>query len=210
MRISVFVIGLFIVLFAPLMAYSHCHNDAYYENPLTVRGNRVWSPSEKNDDGYYEIFYWINRDKTNMPPLETDVRAAASTWSKVDFLSRKIKFMYTYEGRLNIPDTDVLRKDNKNVVGWYNLQRNGPPAGTKVWNDGNRIEEVDILLNYYEDYTTHANRAAYPAYYCLKEVMTHEFGHGAGLKDVYYLPNGNNPDMWWGVTPIHWTRNFEC
>lgn len=36
-----------ILLLVPSIVYSHCHNDAAFENPLTVRGNKVWSPDEK-------------------------------------------------------------------------------------------------------------------------------------------------------------------
>ena len=223
MRISAFVIGLFIVLFAPVMAYSHCHNNAIHENPMTVRGNEVWPPGKKNDDGVYEIEYWINKDKTNMPPLETDVKAAAAAWSDIAFQNRTIKFKYTYVDRLNLNDDQVLRFDDKNVVGWYNLNgRNGPAGACETWNDGNRIDEMDILLNYYKDFTTHANRQQNPSHYCLLEVATHEFGHGAGLKDVYYEPSGTDSSKWCrdyrfytmnGHAPgggSHWRESLRC
>lgn len=57
MRTIAVVISVFVVLFAPVMAYSHCHNDATYENPLTVRGNRVWPPEKRTVTGCMKSFF---------------------------------------------------------------------------------------------------------------------------------------------------------
>ncbi len=195
MRISAFVISLFVVLFLPVMAYSHCHNDASYENPMTVRGNKVWDPAIINDDDIYEVEYRVNSDRDGEPGLLTDTKKAAKAWSKISFQNRTIAFQYTYAGRTDISEDDIFSSDDKNIVGWSSKLggRQGKVASAGIWAVGNRIVEVDIGLNYYKDFTSHANRAANPGYFCLRDVLAHEFGHMAGLMDVYY--NAGWPDQ---------------
>lgn len=144
----------------------------------------------------YEIFFQVNKDYPGKPSLESDARSAAAEWSEVSFLGRTIKWITTYDGRANIDHDDVLARDDINIVAWYNLKRTGPPAKADVYHVGNRINEVDIVLNYYDDFVNHENAGSYPTYYCTLDVLTHEFGHQAGLKDVYYEPKGSDSSRW--------------
>lgn len=196
MRTLAVVISFFVVLFAPVMAYSHCHNDAAYEHPNTVRGNLVWPPEIKNDQGIYEIEFQVNKDYPGKPSLETPAQDAAREWSERSFLGRTIKWKTVYDGRASIDHLDALALDDINIVAWYNLKRTGPPAKARIYHSGNRINEVDVVLNYYYDYTNHANAGSYPAYYCTLDVLCHEFGHQAGLMDVYYEPSGSDNKKW--------------
>lgn len=211
MRTIGFAVVLLIMLSAPTMvAYSHCHNNTQYENPLTVRGNRVWPPEIKNDEGHYEVEYKINKGRSGLPSMVTDGKAAAATWSEIQFRGRTVKFEYKYDGRARIEFDDAGDYDDVNLLSWFPIgDEDDDPAGKCiVHHNGNRILEVDMLLNYYLDWTTHANRAANPTYWCILEVATHEFGHGTGLEDVYYRPTGDDEDMWCHEYQ-HYTMNGE-
>ena len=63
-----------------------------------------------------------------------------------------------------------------------------------------RIDEFDIAINYYYPWKKHGQSGTNK--YCLRDTLTHEFGHAAGLIDVLYRPTetsgiGNCP---------HWER----
>lgn len=196
MRTIAVVLTVFCVLFLAVMAYSHCHNNATYENPLTVRGNLVWPPEKKNDDGYYEIKYKVNQDKQGKPQIKDEASYAASHWSDIPWQGRRIKFKYTYDGRASIPHDDVNKKDNINIVAWADLSEIGAVGACSWWYIGNKLYEADMMLNYQLDFTLHANRSQHPTFYCTLDTLTHEFGHGAGLADVYYKPKSNDSEEW--------------
>ena len=71
-------------------------------------------------------------------------------------------------------------------------QYNPTAARAHVKATGNRIDEVDIGLNYYKAFRNHA-QAVGTTYICLREIVVHELGHMAGLEDVYFDPDPNAP-----------------
>ena len=66
------------------------------------------------------------------------------------------------------------------------------------------MKEADMAFNYYDDWSTHADSD--DDKFCIKDVATHEFGHTAGLDDVYYdstktSGEGNCPH--WAAYTMH-------
>ena len=192
-----FALALLGTLVLPFMAYSHCHNDRQYENPATIKGGDYWPDSHKNDEDDIEIDYKVNQNKPGMPDLGAASQLASAHWSSIPFQGRRVDFKFTYKGRATVPHPDVDNEDDLNLVAWDGLGGpNSAPAECHLYISNNEIEEFDILLNYYYDWTHHADRYQNPTKYCTLDVLTHEFGHGAGLDDVYYEPGGSDREKW--------------
>jgi len=77
-------------------------------------------------------------------------------------------------------------RDGRNVISWGYL-RTGILAITYLWTSGTRVIETDCRLNSYYSWSLSGE----PGKVDLQTVMTHEFGHWCGLKDLY-----SDADYW--------------
>ena len=164
------------------LVWANCHNSHDCEKPFQhlITGNKwKWLPNDT-------VNYYINPDKPHpgLAQISPDIRAAAAIWSGIEVDDDEyVAFYLDDEGITNIlPNGD----DDYSVVGWYPLDDlntdNTANAPITIENNTNRIIEADIQLNYYLPFTTHAN--ATNDTYCLRNTLTHEFGHWLGLGDV--------------------------
>jgi hypothetical protein len=76
--------------------------------------------------------------------------------------------------------------DGRNVISWGYLGT-GILAITYLWIRGSRVIETDCRLNIYYSWSLSGE----PRKIDLQSVMTHEFGHWCGLKDLY-----SDADYW--------------
>lgn len=212
-----------LLIVCPNLGHSHCHNNGSGpEDPMIVRGNKVWPPEKKNSDGVYEIVVWVNNiyrpRPAGNPSLSPDCGDAGEIWSEIEFQGSEIKFKYnmneSHQFYANV-------KDNRNVMAYMCMGRHNPTiAFTYHVNvDGNRINELDVGFNYYKDFKKHGQSGLY---YRIKEIAVHELGHVAGLEDVYYDPDlpvsrTNSPDYAHysmnGHFPsknTHWRESLNC
>ena len=196
-----------LVMFS-VWAYAHCHNDGRGpETNTQVRGTLLWPASRKIPSTHiYEIPWRLNtRIYNNRPGLSPDATDAADAWSAVEFENKLINFQFKYDGITNLrPENN---SDSRHVVGYANL---GPHNRTIAYcyprASGNTFWEFDIVLNYYKPFKKHGNWTT-PLWHCLLEVLTHEFGHAAGLDDVYFKPHPVPVTTYNAPDRAHYTMN---
>lgn len=211
MKWAVSCISAFVVFVCVSWVYSHCHNDGEGpEDPSIVKGDKKWPTSRKiPGTNIYEIYWYLNPTYPNKPSLSPDAGDAADAWSEIRFRNKIINFQYYLDDTTS--RSPEQNRDNVNVVGYGRLSggREDPAAAVAAIRyivSTKLITEVDIIVNYYKDFTPHSVSEA--TKHCLLDVLTHEFGHMAGLKDVYYDPDEdpsptNSPDY------DHYTMNGE-
>ena len=177
-----------IMFVTAIAVYSHCHDNVECEDNFQVKGLYKWPTSKKNSDGVYTIIFRVNPHWTGMPSLSYDVSVAAGYWSNVSYQGERIAYQF-----LNLATTSrrVDVNDTHNVVAWEPLG-DGPhdPVAlthTRANSSTYEIREKDIAFNYEKPFTTHAMST--PGKHCIRQIATHELGHVAGLRDVWYNPN---------------------
>lgn len=77
-------------------------------------------------------------------------------------------------------------RDGYNIVSWGSYQA-GAIAVTFIWTKGKRVLETDCLMNTYYAWSLSGQAGKMD----VQNIMTHEFGHWCGLKDLY-----NDKDYW--------------
>ena len=110
------------------------------------------------------------------------IMASANTWDEAT--SSKV---------FNVPIiADNLQAgihDGKNVISWGFSNQANAIAATYIWAKGSKILETDCMLNTEYAWTISTNGA--PGTMDLQNIISHEFGHWCGLKDLYY-----SQDFW--------------
>ena len=111
-----------------------------------------------------------------------DVNIAAETWTDISFRSVTVKFKLRNRG--NTEQSPTNHRDNINTVGWSHLGEGDlAEVVTRHHRNNDRwIVEQDLKLNYYEDMAVHSDNSQ--TQYCLRGVLTHEFGHFIRMYDV--------------------------
>lgn len=191
-----------IAMFASIVPIvrTDCH-DTYpcEEVDKYVTGWMYWSHF------HIPVNWYLNPDKSGMPSLTTDIKAAADSWDNIRRSNgTRIPF------RLRFKDFTTLEshtQDGKNVVSWIGLENSPHLAETSRWligDIGPLMDEADIGFNYYKKWKPHSSPAA--GYFCLQDTAAHEWGHFAGLEHVSYRPwqtsgKGNCPA--WSEYTMH-------
>ena len=142
------------------------------------------TPADKNPN--YECLpfsfsttaeYWVNPNNAygfTVEQVEYAITTSAETW---DFETAFEVFEYK--------DTTTLTSGNRdgyNVVDWGRY-RNGVIAVTMIWYSGTEILEVDMKLN--TRYAWSISEDGVARKMDVQNIVTHEFGHWAGLDDLY-------------------------
>jgi hypothetical protein len=106
------------------------------------------------------------------------IMASANAWDQRTSFS-----VFSYEGTTS---RTAGRRDGYNTISW-GIYYADAIAVTYIWTDGSEIVETDCRLNTYYAWslTGVSDRMDF------QSIMTHEFGHWCGLKDLY-----DNADYW--------------
>lgn len=181
-------IAVLMVLSISILVYAHCHNTLPCEKVVqhVCQGGFKWLLPAN-----HVVRYMVNPSYPNHPSMLTDAKAAGDAWKRVWFRIGYIAFKPTYDGtttRKPGGSTSVPTSDGYNVVGWRDLgDTAAAPNGVCyrwMFSNGWRIKEADIALNYYKLWRAHGTPLT-GSYFCMRNTLTHEFGHFAGLRDVY-------------------------
>lgn len=212
------IIAVMMVFGISILVYSHCHNTLPCEQVVrdVCEGgqgkNRKWSIGGAN----HEIDFKVNPTYSGQPNMLNDAKEAAEKWYDVSYQGGTIAFRPTYDGTTTKkpggPGTQPTM-DGENVVGWRGLGENSPTYGIYyrwVWSGTNNIRECDIALNYYKSWKVHSEPLT-GSYYCMRNVLVHEFGHFAGMWDVYDSCSEYRPYTMYGYCyQNHAYESLEC
>lgn len=124
---------------------------------------------------YITANYWINPSNKygfSASTVVTAITTSANTWD-----TQTNAAVFSYRG---ITSLKAGKYDGYNVVSWGGYQA-GIIAVTYIWYSGSQILETDTKMNqlYAWSLTGEANKMD------VQNIMTHEFGHWAGLADLY-------------------------
>jgi len=130
---------------------------------------------------YSTINYYIN--PTNSYGFSTTnvvntIKASANTWD-----SQTSYTVFFYKGTTS---RTAGSRDGYNVVSWSSYSA-GAIAVTYIWSSGSRIVETDCRMNTYYSWSLSGQSGKMD----VQNIMTHEFGHWCGLKDLY-----SDADYW--------------
>lgn len=130
---------------------------------------------------YTTANYWINPSNKygfSVSAVVTAIKTSADTWDKE---TKAPVFSYQVT-----TTKSAGKRDNYNVVAW-GAYRTGVIAVTYIWYSGSQILETDIMLNTFYKWSLSGESRKMD----VQNIMTHEFGHWAGLADLY-----NDVDYW--------------
>ncbi|MEM3577410.1 MAG: hypothetical protein QXX51_03030 [Candidatus Bathyarchaeia archaeon] len=130
---------------------------------------------------YTTINYWIN--PKNKYGFSTSAVVAAITMSAETWDAETSFEVFVYKGTTT---RTAGKRDGYNVVSWGAYQA-GVIAVTYIWASGSQIVETDCRMNTYYVWSLTGEAGKMD----VQNIMTHEFGHWCGLKDLY-----NDADYW--------------
>ena len=128
-----------------------------------------------------KIGYYVNPangyglSRTN---IINTIMASANAWDQRTSFS-----VFSYEGTTS---RTAGRRDGYNTISW-GIYFADAIAVTYIWTNGNEIAETDCRLNTYYAWSLTGGSGRMD----LQSIMTHEFGHWCGLKDLY-----DDADYW--------------
>jgi len=130
---------------------------------------------------YTTANYWINPNNKygfSTSAVVTTITTSTQTWDRETSAA-----VFSYQGTTS---RKAGRYDGYNVVAWGAYQA-GVIAVTYIWYSGSRILETDTRMNTYYGWSLTGAAGKMD----VQNIMTHEFGHWAGLADLY-----NDVDYW--------------
>jgi len=141
---------------------------------------------------YTTAKYYINTSNKygfSKSAVVTTITTTAETWD-----SQTNAQVFSYQGTTT---RSAGRRDGYNVVAWGSYQR-GAIAVTYIWYRGSRILETDTRMNTYYSWSLTVVAGKMD----VQNIMTHEFGHWAGLDDLY-------SDSYYWLTMYGYSKNGE-
>ena len=147
-------------------------SDNSADNPDYALLSFHWSTSAK---------YWINTKNNygfSASAVVTAITASASAW---DDQTNAAVFSYQ-----STTSRNAGKRDGYNIVDW-GIYRVGAIAVTYIWYSGSQILETDTRMNTFYRWSLSGEARKMD----VKNIMTHEFGHWAGLADLY-----SDADYW--------------
>jgi len=117
--------------------------------------------------------YGLSRTK-----IINTIMASANAWDQ-----RTSFNVFSYEGTTS---RTAGRRDGYNTISW-GIYYADAIAVTYIWTNGTEIVETDCRLNTYYAWSLTGGSGRMD----VQSIMTHEFGHWCGLKDLY-----DNADYW--------------
>jgi len=125
---------------------------------------------------YETAKYWINPSNTygfSPSAVVSAVTASADTWDKETSAA-----VFSYQGTTT---KAAGVEDGYNVVAWDTYTKPSSIAVTYIWSIGRRMIETDTLMNVAFNWSLSGEAGKMD----VQNIMTHEFGHWAGLDDLY-------------------------
>jgi len=152
-------------------------------NAIPPTDDSMTNPHYKllNYHWYTTAKYWVNPSNKygfSVSEVVTAVKASADTWDKETAAA-----VFSYQGTTT---KKTGRYDGYNVVAWGAYQA-GAIAVTYIWYSGSQILETDTRMNTFYKWNLNGEAGKMD----VPNIMTHEFGHWAGLADLY-----NDVDYW--------------
>ena len=152
------------------------------------KGSAVVSAIPPNDDSMtnpdYKLLpfhwsitakYWINPKNKygfSVSAVVTTITTSADTWD-----GQTSAAVLSYQGTIT---KSAGKRDGYNVVSWGAYQA-GAIAVTYIWYSGSQILETDTKMNTFYKWSLSGEAGKMD----VQNIMTHEFGHWAGLDDLY-------------------------
>jgi len=130
---------------------------------------------------YTTANYWINPSNKygfSSSVVVTTITTSAETWD-----GETGRVVFSYQGTTS---RSAGKYDGYNVVAW-GAYRAGVIAVTYIWYSGSKILETDTKLNTFYKWSLSGESGKMD----VQNIVTHEFGHWAGLNDLY-----SNADYW--------------
>lgn len=130
---------------------------------------------------YTTANYWINPSNDygfSAGNVVANITVSANTWD-----SQTSAAVFSYQGTTTM---SAGKRDGYNVVAWGRY-RAGVIAVTYIWYSGSHILETDTRMNTLYGWSLSGEAGKFD----VQNIMTHEFGHWAGLNDLY-----SNADYW--------------
>jgi len=124
---------------------------------------------------YTTASYWVNPSNKyglSTTAVVTTVTASAETWDEETSAA-----VFSYKGTTT---RSAGRYDGYNVVS-FGSYRAGVIAVTYIWYSGSQIIETDTRMNTLYKWSLSGEAGKMD----VQNIMTHEFGHWAGLADLY-------------------------
>jgi len=124
---------------------------------------------------YTTANYWINPKNKygfSFEAVVTTITTSADTWDIETEAS-----VFSYQGTTTL---GAGKRDYYNVVAW-GAYRVGAIAVTYIWYSGSQILETDTRMNTFYKWSLTGEAGKMD----VQNIMTHEFGHWAGLADLY-------------------------
>jgi hypothetical protein len=125
--------------------------------------------------------YWINPSNKyglSASTVTNDIKACANTWD-----TKTGAAVFSFKGTTS---KSAGKYDGYNVIAWGAYSGNAI-AVTYIWSNSTKTVETDTMLNtlYKWSLSSGAGKMV------VQDIMTHEFGHWAGLNDLY-----SDTDYW--------------
>jgi hypothetical protein len=119
--------------------------------------------------------YWVNPSNNyglSASAVTNGIKACATTWD-----TQTKATVFYFQGTTS---KSAGKYDGYNVIAWGAYSGNAI-AVTYVWSNGTKIVETDTMLStlYKWSLSSAAGKMT------VQDIMTHEFGHWAGLNDLY-------------------------
>ncbi len=121
------------------------------------------------------INYYVNPSNSygfSTTNVVNTITTSADTWDKSTSYA-----IFSYKGTTT---KTAGKRDGINAVSWGRYQA-GAIAVTYIWTRGNRIIETDCRMNTYYKWSLSGESTKMD----VQNIMTHEFGHWCGLRDLY-------------------------
>ena len=154
------------------------------EHGRPATGNSISSSDDSMTNPDYKLLpfhwdttakYWINPSNKyglSVSAVVTTITTSAETWDKETSAT-----VFSYQGTTS---KQAGKYDGTNVVAW-GAYRAGVIAVTYIWYSGSQILETDTRLNTFYKWSLSGESGKMD----VQNIVTHEFGHWAGLADLY-------------------------
>jgi len=120
--------------------------------------------------------YWINTANSygfKVADVTNSITASAETWD--------VETGYTVFAYMGSVTLSAGTRDGYNMVAWGAYSQSNTIAVTFIWAVGRRMIETDTRMNTYYSWSLNGEADKMD----VQNIMTHEFGHWAGLADLY-------------------------
>ena len=204
------LILILVLAFTPIHAWAQCYGTPGCERPETfVATYTKWGSS-------VNFIRWKVSTARDGNRIISDAIIAARQWNDARCNGQRTGFPpLSYNGTTSIQAG--RRGYNQNIVGFAHVDGPGRRLAQADIithrTDNNRIVEAHIRLDYYEDHDAHSEwdrpRPRDQIGHCIRDTLTHEFGHWVQLNDVRHTTR-NCPGSGHVCSGYRWYTMNNC